>query len=275
MTWMNQRTRRLVLFAIGLGVLVLVNAARVSAEVTIAFFEARSGTGQIKLVWTTASERKNWGFNIERSTDQKTWQHIGAEPSVKSQSPCIQNVMGAAYEFTDPGLASSLRYYYRLQMVGQPCGDPNTYYEPVVSAMTNAPTPTFTPSPTTSISVPNTATRVPSMTRLPSSTIAPGRAPLAPTATPARIAIAPSRTAQSRSSQNMATPSAQPSPSVTVRWVARQEPTKDPEPEFAQAQMTDSHNWVRAGILGLGTLMGFTAIVCGALALLVFTRFRK
>lgn len=272
---------------IGLGVLTLIvcialDSSRVSAEVTIASFNAQSGAGQIKLVWTTASERKNWGFNIERSTDQKNWLHVGSNPSTKSQSPCIQNLMGASYELTDSGLTAGVKYYYRLQSYGQPCGDPNTYYEQIVSVVVNAPmvTPTLlrTASPTATLITPAVNLPTPTATKLPLPTIIPGRTPpsaaTTPTKTPPKSAVAPSRPVPTLSDQNAArlpAPSIQPPPSVAARLASREEPIESDEsaPLAPQSRMVDRRDLIRGGVVIVTVLLGIASLVCGTLALYV------
>lgn len=274
---------RIGLSALWIGTFALSDSPRAAAEVTIAAFNAQVGAGQVKLVWTTATERKNWGFNIERSTDQKSWQHVGANPSVKSQSPCIQNVLGAAYEFTDPGLAPGVRYYYRLQTIGQPCGDPNTYHEEIISALVNAPTatPVFsrTASPTATATTPVSVSPIPSATRSAVPRFTPSRAPMlaSPRAipSPTQIAVLQNRFTPSPSRQHAATPFVQPSPIVAARIVPREESSDSVESASAsRAKMIDARDWIRGGVFGLASLLGFAACVCGALALAVYIQRR-
>lgn len=74
------------------------------------------------LSWTTSSEKDNAQFNIQRSTNNQTWQTIG---SVKATN----NPSGAKYNFTDDAPLSSINYY-RLQMVST---DGKMDYSKVVS----------------------------------------------------------------------------------------------------------------------------------------------
>ncbi|MBI5303656.1 MAG: hypothetical protein HY868_16085 [Chloroflexi bacterium] len=268
-----------------LTVLVMQNPPGVFADVTIASFAAQGGAGQIKLVWTTSSERKNWGFNVERSTDQKNWLHVGSNPSTKSQSPCIQNVMGASYELTDAGLTAGVQYYYRLQTYGQPCGDTSAYYEQIVSAVVNGPTATPTASiasPAATATTPGIATPIPSATGLPLPTVTPSRTPANPIATssktPARLAVAPSRATPTPANQNAMipfSPSVQPSPVVEARLASREDPADSEDlttPPATQSRMLDWRALVRGGVIGVAGLLGFASFVCGALAFFLFVR---
>ena len=280
----------------------LASALTASAAVSISSFIAQAGNNQIKLMWTTASELKNRGFNLERSTDQNNWQHVGANPSVLSQSPCINNMMGASYQFIDAGLAPGLKYYYRLQLYGQPCGDQNTYYEQIVSAFVGpTPTPTFTPtatrtstpSATAAFTATATATQsgvpslIPSVTPGASSTANPSRTPTpirAVTATPSvsatlpqKIAIAvPTKIAASQvqdtpvstrqPAQVSSAPTDEPVPAVQVLLSLPDEPVELEEPSAG------SENFVRVGAIGLAGLFGLASLVCVAFALYLSIR---
>jgi Secretion system C-terminal sorting domain len=68
------------------------------------------GTNVI-LDWNTATELKNYGFNIERSADSLHWDKIGFVIG-NGNSNIPHN-----YSFTDKNLTSSGYYYYRLKQI--------------------------------------------------------------------------------------------------------------------------------------------------------------
>jgi len=272
---------------------VLWSAHTVWAAVTISYFSAQGGEGQVKLIWTTASELKNRGFNVERSIDQQTWQHLGNNPSVLSQSPCIKNVVGASYQFIDTGLESGRNYFYRLQMVGQPCGDPNTYYEQIISAMTTGPTPTATAtvpgiatSPATRPTFTATPTAfatplptfVPSVTptTIASATASPNRTPQSstslPTPLPTKLARASIPSTQVPDNQNIVAP---PLPTNATSSLMSVGSTDVAEPAPALPVETSGINnreIIFTGALGLAGLFGIGALVCAAIAIFLFVR---
>ena len=259
--------------AFGFALIVfLLTWSRTFGEVTIAWFDAQAGTSQIKLVWTSAAERKNWGFNVERSIDQKNWQHLGDTPSMKSQSPCIQNVMGASYEFVDSSVIAGTKYFYRLQLYGQPCGDPNVYHEQIVSAMIAA--PTLTPASTITVfSSPTVIAPTALPTRMPTKTITVRPTfPLTPTKQiPTKIALVPTRVTPSPIIQMVApTPLTWVTPSPTVLHVALKEQVDFEEP--ISAKPSPIVTFIRIGVVLVASLFGLSSIMCAALALYLFVR---
>jgi hypothetical protein len=143
--------------------LALFGVRSAAAAVTISSFAATGGGGKIVLSWTTATELGNFGFNVERSTDQKNWIKITATP-VQSYSLCNSSVTGNSYNYTDDSssLVLTTTYYYRLQSLGKQCGDSDEYYDRIVSAAPNGTKnpvqATATPTP------PATATTQPAAT---------------------------------------------------------------------------------------------------------------
>ena len=85
-------------------------------------FSANKKTSFTELTWQTASEKDNAQFNIQRSTNNQTWQTIG---TVKATN----NPSGAKYNFTDDAPLSNINYY-RLEMVDR---DGKMDYSKVVS----------------------------------------------------------------------------------------------------------------------------------------------
>ncbi|MBI5033888.1 MAG: hypothetical protein HZB51_25495 [Chloroflexi bacterium] len=257
-------------------IIFLLSSATTSAEVTIASFEAQAGASQIKLLWTSAAERKNWGFNVERSTDQKNWQHLGATPSLKSQSPCIQNLMGASYEFIDFSVSAGTRYYYRLQLYGQPCGDPNTFHEQIVSAMVAAPTPTpsststLTPSPTL-VAPTALPTRTPTKTMTVRPIFSPTIPPTATKQMPTKMAIVQNRFTPSPMIQTAGpTPFASIMPSPTGQLIALKEQV-DLDASGSTTQLP-SIDFIHVGVMLLASLFGLASFMCAAFAIYLLPR---
>ena len=269
------RAKKFARIALAILLIGIANARAVAAEVTLVAFSARGDTSAIKIVWTTASERKNWGFNLERSTDQKTWEHLGAQPSVKSQSPCIQNVMGATYEFTDLGRAPGVRYFYRLQTIGQPCGDADRYHDEIISAQVIAPTatPTVTRAASPTATAPIIVSPIPSATRSVAPMLTPTRALPSATATSTKIAIAQIRATSTRALA--ATPTASSSPMLAHRIATEESDAPADDAIPTQSQNNVARDWRRAGILGAAMLFGAGTLIVGALALIAYLRLRE
>ena len=72
---------------------------------------ANEGAQQIELLWATASETNNKGFEIQRSTDGYDFQTIAWKDG---QGTTVQNVN---YTFYDKAVAPGQLYYYRLRQV--------------------------------------------------------------------------------------------------------------------------------------------------------------
>jgi hypothetical protein len=73
-------------------------------------FEGEMENTEVHLFWQTFTERDNFGFEIERSTDALHWQRIGF---VDGQGNALETT---AYEFTD-GQPAAGRNYYRLKQL--------------------------------------------------------------------------------------------------------------------------------------------------------------
>ncbi|MFH1010198.1 MAG: T9SS type A sorting domain-containing protein [bacterium] len=79
--------------------------------VELSVFTATALVEAVRLDWSTASERDNDHFAIERSFDKATWTEIAQVPgSGTSQTP-------KSYSYTDQHLVSGTTYYYRLSSV--------------------------------------------------------------------------------------------------------------------------------------------------------------
>ncbi len=207
----KRRTGLAAMLGLALSALCLSSA---SAAVSVSSFGAEGGQGQITLTWVTATELKNFGFNIERSVnsaDASSWTKIAF---VQSQSPCIQSLDPLTYSYTDSGLPAGAKYYYRLQLFGSPCGDPNVYHETIVSAVSSgAPTPT-----PTATSVPPTATAAPTATRTPVPTATATSTSIATNAAPTNtpVALLSDTPAASTLVPTLASASATPMPKSTA-----------------------------------------------------------
>jgi hypothetical protein len=78
--------------------------------VELAAFSAEPVLNTVKLVWRTASESNNYGFNIERKTNVQPWQDIAFVPGYGTSAN------GRVYQYCDNDLAPDV-YHYRLRQV--------------------------------------------------------------------------------------------------------------------------------------------------------------
>ena len=79
--------------------------------VELTSFSAIVNDNQIKLVWNTATELNNYGFEIQRSIETDIWNNIGfVNGSGTSTSP-------NNYSFVDDNISSSNSFLYRLKQV--------------------------------------------------------------------------------------------------------------------------------------------------------------
>jgi hypothetical protein len=108
-------------------------------------FEASVSSGTVNLKWETSTEVNNYGFDVERSVDSKTWTKIGFVAGAgNSSSP-------KEYSFKDqPDGGAS--FSYRLKQID--VGGAYKYYDPITVSlsggdkaqlMQNSPNP-FNPS---------------------------------------------------------------------------------------------------------------------------------
>jgi hypothetical protein len=82
--------------------------------IELSSFEAIGGLKRIHLIWTTASEVDNAGFNIYRSESADgTYEKINESLIAAQGSP----TQGAAYEYIDKDVKSKKTYYYKLEDV--------------------------------------------------------------------------------------------------------------------------------------------------------------
>jgi hypothetical protein len=73
-------------------------------------FKATPYAKSIQLTWVTLTENNNFGFEVLRSTDGKTFQKIGWVAAIGNQGP-------NHYEFLDENVQINQKYYYQLKQV--------------------------------------------------------------------------------------------------------------------------------------------------------------
>ena len=77
--------------------------------VDLVSFSGKSGNKEVLLNWVTAWERQNEGFNIQKSTNGRSFESIGFVPG--NTTTQLQSV----YEFRDADVMPGTLYYYRLK----------------------------------------------------------------------------------------------------------------------------------------------------------------
>ena len=80
--------------------------------VVLAAFDAKRTGADALLTWTTASEKNSKGFNVQVSTDGKSFRNLGFVASLNGNSSSSQN-----YRFVDAESNKSGLRYYRLNQV--------------------------------------------------------------------------------------------------------------------------------------------------------------
>ena len=79
--------------------------------VELAFFAGTLNGNKVQLRWRTETELNNYGFSVERTTDNLLWSSIGfVEGHGNSNSP-------KHYNFSDSDIDQSGEYYYRLKQI--------------------------------------------------------------------------------------------------------------------------------------------------------------
>ena len=79
--------------------------------VELSTFKAVAGEKSINLQWETKTEVNNYGFEIERASEDKNWEKIGfIEGSGNSNT-------SNKYSYTDKNIFGSDKFYYRLKQV--------------------------------------------------------------------------------------------------------------------------------------------------------------
>ncbi len=97
-------------YAVGGDGLILRYEDTTYVPVELIFFEGKPGNGKIFLTWQTATETNNYGYEIEKSIDNKNWVRIGF---VSGQGTTTEP---QSYSFIDSDISSEIQYY-RLRQV--------------------------------------------------------------------------------------------------------------------------------------------------------------
>lgn len=84
-----------------------------ATPVTLMTFEAHKKANKALLVWATATEEQNRGFNVERSSDGRSWSTIGFVASLAENG---KSALKLDYDYTDNNPLNG-RNYYRLKQV--------------------------------------------------------------------------------------------------------------------------------------------------------------
>ncbi len=101
-----------------------------STPVELVSFSGKFDGDSINLKWNTATEVRNYGFDIEKSLNNITWSKIGfVNGNGNSNSP-------HNYSFTDDNITSTGSFYYRLKQIDD---DGSFVYSNVVSININTP----------------------------------------------------------------------------------------------------------------------------------------
>jgi hypothetical protein len=107
-----------------------LNIGNGALPVELAFFTASLNGSEVELRWRTETEVNNYGFEIERSTNNTDWRFIGfVEGNGNSNSP-------KHYSFSDIDIVLSGEYYYRLKQIDN---DGTYEYSDVVSVEVGVP----------------------------------------------------------------------------------------------------------------------------------------
>lgn len=91
---------------------VRVIVSNTPLAVQLLSFKAQKADKTSLLEWQTASEQNNRGFDIERSTDGKSWKSIDF---VNSLAPSGNSNLKLSYSFTDPAPFLQGKNFYRLK----------------------------------------------------------------------------------------------------------------------------------------------------------------
>lgn len=151
-------------------------SSTVIAAVTLVFFRALPGDGEVILIWETATELDNAGFYVNRSNQENgIYQRIN--PTIMASRG--DGLTGAVYEYQDLDVINGTTYWYKLEAID--FGQHSLFYDPVsaIPGLTPTPTasgtaaasPTVTPVPDNSSTTNTPAadpTNFPTATNLPS-----------------------------------------------------------------------------------------------------------
>jgi len=93
--------------------LLIADVCNIPLTVTLTGFNAIKGNSHVLLQWTTGSENKNKGFDIEKSKDGRSWTTIGF---VKSQSENGNKNLQSNYSFVDNDPVTGQNFYRLKQL---------------------------------------------------------------------------------------------------------------------------------------------------------------
>lgn len=147
-----------VLISIVLLSLIHLGMSPASASVTLLYFEAAPGDGEVLLEWETATEIDHAGFFVSRSTDPDAdFTQIGNFIPAEGDS-----ITGAWYYYEDLEVENGVTYYYVLESWN--IDNVTVDYTDPISATPGLPTPTPTETDITTATVTRTSTPGPSRT---------------------------------------------------------------------------------------------------------------
>ena len=123
---------------------VWVQGTQAPLAAEIVKFEVKAVKDFVRINWVTSNERDMEKFEIERSSDGKTFEFLTAQKANASQGG------NAAYQFDDKTAWVGSEIYYRLKSVGK---DGAFEYAPIQTARIDKISATFTvsPNPTTDL----------------------------------------------------------------------------------------------------------------------------
>ena len=88
---------------------------KTTTAITLALFEAKPGNNKVTLIWETATEIDNAGFNILRA-ESENGEYIKINDAVIPAKAGA--AAGASYQFIDSNAKNRTTYYYKLQDIG-------------------------------------------------------------------------------------------------------------------------------------------------------------
>ena len=83
-----------------------------TTAITLASFEAKPGNNKVTLIWETATEIDNAGFNILRA-ESENGEYIKINDAVIPAK--AGGAAGASYQFIDSNAKNRTTYYYKLE----------------------------------------------------------------------------------------------------------------------------------------------------------------
>ena len=112
------------------GQVLFTNVISGNLPVELTSFNAALNKNTVELLWTTATETNNSGFEVERSTDNTNYKKIGFIKGNGTSSEFH------TYKFIDNNLSSAGKFYYRLKQVNL---DGTFEYSKVINVAMNTP----------------------------------------------------------------------------------------------------------------------------------------